>query len=65
MGALRCPLLKGGENMLKIYKMPNGHEYQYEEGTQPEGAVEVKKAVEPSDKAVKPANKARKAVKSK
>jgi len=51
--------------MLKIYKMPNGHEYQYEEGTQPEGAVEVKKAVEPSDKAVKPANKARKAVKSK
>ena len=51
--------------MLKIYKMPNGHEYQYEEGTQPEGAVEVKKAGVPSDKAVKPANIARKAVKSK
>lgn len=51
--------------MLKIYKMPNGHIYQYEEGEQPEGAVEVK-AVEPSEnKAVKPANKARKAVKKK
>lgn len=49
--------------MLKIYKMPNGHEYQYEEGKQPDGAVEVKKAVEPSDKAKKPANKAKKAAK--
>lgn len=48
--------------MLKIYKMPNGHEYQYEEGEQPECAVEVK-AVQPSDKAVKPANKSHKAVK--
>lgn len=50
--------------MLKNYKMPNGHIYQYKEGEQPECAVEVK-AVEPSDKAVKPANKARKAVKTK
>lgn len=49
--------------MLKNYKMPNGHTYQYEEGEQPECAVEVK-AVEPSDKAVKkPANKSRKVVK--
>mgnify|MGYP006874837124 CR=1 FL=1 len=48
--------------MLKEY-IVNGRQYQYEEGTQPEGAVEVK-AVEPSNKAVKPANK-RKAVKAK
>lgn len=46
--------------MLKIYKMPNGHLYQYEEGTQPESAVEVKAVEEPKDKAVKPVNKARK-----
>lgn len=50
--------------MLKDY-IVNGKQYQYEEGEQPEGAVEVKKAVEPSSKAVKPANKARKAVKAK
>ena len=43
----------------------NGKQYQYEEGKQPAGAVEMKKAVEPSEKAVKPANKARKAVKTK
>ena len=51
----------------------DGKEWQYEEGTQPDGAVELKprgkkaavKAVEPSDKAVKPANKARRAVKKK
>ena len=48
--------------MLKEY-IVNGRQYQYEEGTQPEGAVEVKKA-EPSDKAAKPANK-RKAVRTK
>lgn len=57
--------------MLKIYKY-NGLTFQFEEGTQPEGAVEVKtetpakkmvekKAAEPKSKAVKPANKARKA----
>lgn len=46
--------------MLKDY-IVNGKQFQFEEGKQPKGAVEVK-AVEPSDKAVKPANKARKAV---
>ena len=50
--------------MLKNYEW-KGLQWQFKEGEQPEGAVEVKKAVEPSDKAVKPANKARKAVKSK
>ena len=47
--------------MLKRY-IVNGLEYQYEEGTQPKGAVEVKpekKAAEPLNKAVKPANKKR------
>lgn len=48
--------------MLKEYII-NGKTWQYEEGEQPEGAVEVK-AVEPPKKAVKPANKAR-AVKTK
>ena len=54
--------------MLKRYSF-NGVEWQFNEGEQPEGAVEIK-AVEPSEKAakpaankaVKPANKARKAV---
>lgn len=50
--------------MLKHY-IVNGKEYQFEEGRQPEGAIELKKAVDPSDKAVKPANKARRAVKAK
>lgn len=53
--------------MLKIYKY-KGKTWQFEEGEQPEGFVEVgkKKAVEPPKKAVKPAaNKARKAVKTK
>ncbi len=54
--------------MLKIYKY-NGLTYQFEEGEQPAGAIEVKavdnKAVEPPKKeAPKPANKA-KAVKTK
>lgn len=49
--------------MLKEY-IVNGKQYQYEEGEQPEGAVEVK-AVEPSNKAVKPANKTHKAVRTK
>ena len=57
--------------MMKIY-MVNGITRQYEEGTQPDGAVEVMKAdapkveekkAEPSDKAVKPKNKSRKAAK--
>lgn len=46
--------------MLKDY-IVNGKQFQFEEGTQPEGAVEVK-AVEPSTKAVKPVNKSRKSV---
>lgn len=52
--------------MLKIY-LVNGKTFQYNEGEQPAGAVEVK-AVEPpektaevSGKAVKPQNKSRKA----
>lgn len=49
--------------MLKDY-IVNGYQFQFEEGEQPEGAIEVKKAVEPPKKAVKPANKAR-AVKTK
>lgn len=47
--------------MLKDY-IVNGKQFQFEEGTQPKDAVEVK-AVEPSTKAVKPANKSRKTVK--
>ena len=58
--------------MLKIYKVGR-YKFQFEEGTQPEGAVEVvkqeekpveveAKAVEPMNKARKPANKTRKAV---
>ena len=50
--------------MLKQY-IVNGKEFQFEEGEQPEGAVELKKAVEPSKKAVRPANKSRKAVRTK
>lgn len=49
--------------MLKNY-MWRGVEWQFEEGEQPEGAVELKptkKAAAPQNKAVKPANKARKA----
>lgn len=49
--------------MLKNYKW-KGLQWQFNEGEQPEDAVEVK-AVEPSEKAVKPANKARKAVRTK
>lgn len=30
--------------MLRIYKMPNGRTYRYEEGDQPEGAVLVEMA---------------------
>ena len=48
--------------MLKIYVV-NGLTYQFEEGEQPEGAVEVKptQVAAPPAKAKKPANKARKA----
>lgn len=67
--------------MLKAYDLPNGLRLQYEEGTQPEGAVEhicapvaapVKKAepvkekeAAPKNKAAKPANKKAPAKKSK
>lgn len=53
--------------MLKSYDMPNGLRLQFEEGTEPEGAVEhrapaeepVKKAAEPEEKAAAaPKNKA-------
>ena len=52
--------------MLKVY-VYNGKQFQFEEGEQPSGAVELVegkpsgKAEEPETKAVKPANKARKA----
>ena len=52
--------------MLKIY-MYNGRTFQFEEGEQPYGAVEVpavkppEKKPEVNEKAVKPANKSRKA----
>ncbi len=42
--------------MLKIYEI-DGKTYQYEEGTQPDGAVEV---VIKQAKAVQPKNKAKK-----
>lgn len=41
--------------MLKIYKLPNGRTYQFEEGQAPAGAVPIEKV-----KAKKPVNKARK-----
>ncbi len=43
--------------MLKIYEY-NGYMFQYEEGTQPKGAVEVKQA-KTANKQAKPTNKAR------
>lgn len=46
---------------MKMYEF-NGRFYWYNEGEQPEGAVEVKKA-EPKTKEAKPENKARKAAK--
>lgn len=49
--------------MLKIYQI-DGKQWQFEEGTQPDGAVEltehVQPATAPEEKAVKPANKSRK-----
>lgn len=44
--------------MLKYYII-GGKEWQYEEGAQPDGAVEVKRS-KPEIKAVEPKNKARK-----
>lgn len=49
--------------MLKVYVI-DGKEWLYEEGRQPEGAVELKSIQPPKNKAAKPAaNKSRKAVK--
>lgn len=56
--------------MLKQYII-GGKQYQYNEGEQPAGAVELKavkppvKAAKPANKAVQPTNKARKAVRKK
>ena len=46
--------------MLKIYRMPNGRTYQFEEKEAPKNAVlvEQKKKDAPKNKAVKPKNKA-------
>ena len=47
--------------MLKIYKMPNGRTYQFEEGKEPADAVPFERVVAKAEaKAKKPANKARK-----
>lgn len=45
--------------MLKNYEW-KGLQWQYEEGEQPEGAIEVKKAGTPPVKSAKPENKAKK-----
>lgn len=45
--------------MLKDY-IVGGKQFQYEKGTQPKNAIEVKK-VEPQNKAARPQNKKRKA----
>lgn len=51
--------------MMKIY-IYAGYPRQYEEGKQPEGAVEVKVETPPKNKVKKPANnKARQVVKNK
>lgn len=42
--------------MLKIYRAPNGTTWQYEQGTQPAGYVEVK-AKQPANKARRPKTK--------
>ena len=50
--------------MLKIYRMPNGRTYQFDEKDVPAGAVLIEpeapkqKAVTPKNKAVAPKNKA-------
>lgn len=49
--------------MLKLYRF-NGATFQWREGEQPAGAVEVK-ATEPAAKAKAPANKARTGSRSK
>lgn len=44
--------------MLRIYKMPNGRTYQYEEGEQPEYAVLVERAAEQPETPEKRVSKA-------
>ena len=47
--------------MLKVYRMPNGRRYQFEDGKVPEGAVLVGGETKVEEKvAPKPKNKARK-----
>lgn len=65
-----------GDIMLKIYIMPDGRKYQFDENNVPEGAVLAhpkkaekktaeKAAPKTANKAKKPANKAKKAVDAK
>lgn len=62
-GAAEVAPFLGGKAMLKLYRMPNGRIYQYDEKDVPAGAVliekeaPVKKAA-PKNKAVVPKNKA-------
>lgn len=44
--------------MLRVYKMPNGRTYQFEEGKQPECAVLIERSAEQSET---PENRAEKA----
>lgn len=44
--------------MLRIYKLPNGRTYQYEEGEQPADAVLVERAAETPETPEKRASKA-------
>ena len=50
---------------MKLYRMPNGRVYKWDEGEQPENAIEVnatpKRAAKPATKRRTSANKARKA----
>lgn len=46
--------------MLRIYRAPNGHKYQFEEGTQPDGYELADKPARPARKRRTTANKARK-----
>lgn len=57
--------------MMKIYVLPNGKKYWYEEGTQPSNAIEYKKdnkkevTKEVQEKVVEPKNKVVKTTKRK
>ena len=44
--------------MLRVYKMPDGRTYRYEEGDQPECAVLVERSVEQPETPEKRASKA-------